>query len=198
MAKSRADEYPLLAFDNRQAWREWLAENHAHVPGVWLVFHKKDMGTSTLTYVDAVEEGLCYGWIDSLVKKLDDERRKQMFTPRKSKSLWSTLNKQRVERLIADGLMTPNGMAQIEAAKANGMWEIYDQLETLILPDELAEALSANPTAQDYFNAFSDSSKKNILLWLMLAKRPETRSKRIEEIVRLAALNKRANYPADK
>lgn len=198
MAKSRADDFPLLTFDNRPAWREWLAENHKHVPGVWLVFYKKDTGSSTLTYVDAVEESLCYGWIDSHIRKLDDVRRQQLFTPRKSKSPWSKINKERVERLTAGGLMTPAGIEKIEAAKSNGMWSASDAVEALTVPDDLSALLAANPIAAANFAAFSPSARKIILWWVTGAKRPETRAKRVEETVRLAALNKRANHPGEK
>ncbi len=141
-----------------------------------------------------MEEALCFGWVDSRPNKLDDERYMQLFSPRKPKSPWSKLNKQRVEKLIEQGLMTPAGLEKIEAAKQNGMWGIYDDIEALTVPQDLKEALAADETAKTNFEAFSDSSKKNILWWIESAKRPETRAKRIEETVELAAKNIKANH----
>ena len=179
---------------NRQEWREWLAANQATAPGVWLVYYKKESGKPRVAYDAAVEEALCFGWIDSKVNAVDDEHYVQVFTPRKPKSPWSKLNKERVARLIAEGLMTQAGLEKVEAAKQNGTWEQYDEIEDLSLPADLTEALAANPTARANFEAFSPSSLKNILWWIHSAKRPETRARRIEETVRLAAQNLKANH----
>jgi uncharacterized protein YdeI (YjbR/CyaY-like superfamily) len=177
----------------RRAWREWLAENHATSPGVWLVFDKKGSGKRELVYAEAVEEALCFGWIDSLTNKLDEHRYKQLYSPRKPKSAWSKLNKQRVEKLIDQGLMTPAGLGKIEASKRDDSWSVLDAVEELTVPPDLEAALTANPTAREYFTAFPASVKKGILWWIESAKRPETRAKRVEETVALAARNVRAN-----
>ncbi|HEX2619420.1 MAG TPA: YdeI/OmpD-associated family protein [Phototrophicaceae bacterium] len=178
---------------DRQEWRAWLEQNHATAPGVWLIYYKKETGKPYFDHGDAVEEALCFGWIDSVRNTNDDESYLQFFSPRKAKSPWSKLNKTRVEMLIAEGLMTPAGLEKIEIAKQNGAWASYDAVEELTVPNDLAAALSENETARVNFEAFSPSSKKSILWWIESAKRPETRAKRIEETVRLAAENIRAN-----
>jgi uncharacterized protein YdeI (YjbR/CyaY-like superfamily) len=179
---------------DRQTWRAWLAEHHATEPGIWLIYYKKESGKPRVAYDEAVEEALCFGWVDSRPNEIDAERYMQLFTPRKPKSPWSKLNKARVEALIAQGLMTPAGLAKIEAARQDGSWTAYDAIEQLAVPADLAEALAANPEAEAHFEAFPPSSKKNILWWIESAKRPETRAKRIEETVRLAAQNLKANH----
>ena len=187
-------KYPQFYAPNRQVWRKWLSENYQTSKGVWLIYYKAHTGTPRVPYDDAVEEALCYGWIDSKVNKLDDERFMQMFTPRNPKSIWSRLNKTRVEELIKNGKMTPAGLKCIEVAKKNGCWTIYDEIEDLVVPDDLKAALEENPTAQKYFEAFSNSSKKNILWWIKSAKRAATRQQRIEKTVRLAEENVKANH----
>jgi uncharacterized protein YdeI (YjbR/CyaY-like superfamily) len=146
--------------------------------------------SQAVRYSEAVKEALCFGWIDSKVKSLDEERYMQIFTPRKPKSVWSKLNKQYIEELIEQGLMTPSGLEKIEAAKQDGSWNKLDAIEQLIIPADLKKALEANETANRYFEAFSNSSKKNILFWIESAKRPETRLKRIEQTISSAAQNK--------
>ncbi len=179
---------------SRLEWRQWLEANHATSQGVWLVYYKKHIDQPSVTYADAVEEALCFGWVDSRPNMLDDERYKQLFSPRKTKSPWSKLNKQRVEKLIQQGLMTSAGLEKIEAAKLDGSWSAYDVIEELTIPPDLEQALAANPAANQYFRAFSNSSKKNILWWISSAKQPATRLKRIEETVRLAEQNIKANH----
>ena len=179
--------------DSRAAWRAWLEEHHDTSPGVWLVSYKKGSGKPGVSYPEAVEEALCFGWIDSRPNALDDERYMQRFSPRKPDSPWSALNKRRITKLIDDGLMTPTGMAKIEAAKRDGTWNADDEIENLTVPNDLKQALAVHDKAADHFAAFSDSSKKQILWWIASAKRSETRAKRIEETARLAAENKKAN-----
>jgi uncharacterized protein YdeI (YjbR/CyaY-like superfamily) len=180
---------------DRSEWRRWLQDNHATNTGAWLIYDKKGSGKQNLTYDEAVEEALCFGWIDSRPNTLDDERWMQLFSPRKRKSPWSRLNKQRVEKLIEQGLMAPAGLEKIETAKQDGSWSLLDAIEELKLPPDLEKALAANDTAHQYFMAFSPSSKKGIFWWIESAKRPETRAKRIQETVTLAAQNIKANYP---
>ncbi len=179
---------------NRQEWRAWLQANHATSAGIWLIYYKKESGKPRVSYDEAVEEALCFGWVDSRPNAIDDERYMQLFSPRKAKSPWSKLNKQRVEMLIQQGLMTPAGLAKIEAAQQDGSWTAYDAIEELAMPEDLALALAANETARQHFEAFPPSSKKNILWWIESAKRPETRAKRVEETVRLAEQNIKANH----
>lgn len=188
------DGVPAFYAPDRAAWRAWLTDNHASASGIWLVYFKKESGWPRVAYDDAVEEALCFGWVDSRPNEIDADRYMQLFSPRKAKSPWSRLNKTRVEALIAQGLMMPAGLAKIEAAKQDGSWTAYDAIEDLTMPPDLAAALAANPTAQGYFDAFPPTSKKNILWWIHSAKRPETRAKRIEETVRLAAQNLKANH----
>jgi uncharacterized protein YdeI (YjbR/CyaY-like superfamily) len=179
----------------RQEWRDWLIENHATEPGVYLVYYKKSSGKPSIAYSDAVKEALCFGWIDSKVNTLDSERYQQVFTPRKKTSNWSRLNKQYVDELMAAGLMTEAGLASIEHAKQTGRWNALDEVEDLRVPEDLQQALAVNPKAKQYFEAFSRSAKRAILEWLLNAKRTETRLRRVEEIVRMAAQNKKANQP---
>lgn len=180
--------------ESRVAWRAWLQANHNDSPGIWLIYYKKQTGKPTVTYAEAVEEALCFGWIDSVPNKLDEERHMQVFTPRKPKSPWSKVNKQRIKNLIEQDLMMPAGLEKIEAAKKDGSWTLLDAIEELVVADDLAKALADNPTANDNFQAFNASSKKGILWWIESAKRPETRQKRIEQTVAMAAQNKRAQF----
>lgn len=175
---------------DRQQWRQWLEENHHSCVGIWLIYYKIKSGKASIKYSEAVKEALCFGWIDSKVKSLDEERYMQIFTPRKPKSVWSKLNKQYIEELITQNLMTEAGLKKIEAAKQDGSWTSLDAIEALTIPADLQLALAANETANRYFEAFSNSSKKNILSWIDSAKRPETRLKRIEQTISSAAQNK--------
>jgi uncharacterized protein YdeI (YjbR/CyaY-like superfamily) len=181
--------FERLYAKDRRAWREWLEKNHAIAPGVWLIYYKKDSGKPRVSYDDAVEEALCFGWIDSKPNSIDDERFMQLFTPRKPKSPWAASNKKRADKLIKQGLMTPAGLEKIEAAKKCGSWNRYDIVDKLELPEDLKKALRENEAASKYFNALSNSRKKAMLYRISDAKRPETRAKRIEEAVRLAAEN---------
>jgi uncharacterized protein YdeI (YjbR/CyaY-like superfamily) len=178
---------------DRADWRNWLAENHTRPDGVWLVYYKQSSGKRNVNYEEVVLEALCFGWIDSKGNKLDDERTLLWMAPRKKGSGWSGTNKRRVEHLLADGLMTPAGMEKIEAAKQDGSWQALDAVEKLEIPPDLEQALAANPAAQQNFNAFPPSARGAILQWISMAKRPETRAKRIEETVSSAEQNIRAN-----
>lgn len=177
----------------RAAWRAWLEAHHARDSGIWLVYFKKASGQPRVPYADAVEEALCFGWVDSTQRKLDDDRSMLYFAPRKKGSGWSKVNKARIERLMADGRMAPAGLAKIEAAKADGSWELLDAVEALKIPDDLARAFDAYPGSRQHFEAFPPSAKRALLGWIVLAKRPETRAKRVDETARLAADNIRAN-----
>jgi len=178
---------------SRAEWRKWLEENQARKEGVWLISYKKDTGKPRFDYDESVEEALCFGWIDSKPAKLDEERSMLWFAPRKAKTNWSKLNKDRVEKMIKAGLMAPAGLAKVEAAKKDGSWNALDGVEALEIPPDLAKAFSKNKKAKEYFDAFPRSVKRGILEWILNAKRPETRAKRIEETVSLAEKNIRAN-----
>ncbi len=184
------DQLETVYARDRQAWRQWLTENHQDAIGVWLIYYKVKSGQASVKYSEAVKEALCFGWIDSKVKSLDGDRYMQVFTPRKPKSVWSKLNKQYLEELIEQGLMTEAGLATITVAKQNGSWTSLDQIEALIMPADLQKALATNENANRYFAAFSNTTKKIILVWIESAKRPETRLKRIEQTVNSAAQNK--------
>ncbi|MEA5256610.1 YdeI/OmpD-associated family protein [Arcicella aquatica] len=168
---------------NRQEWREWLTENHRSKQFIWLVCYKKKTNMPTLSWSEAVEEALCFGWIDSTRNTVNDEKFVQLFSKRKAKSTWSKVNKEKVLLLIEQGLMTQAGHESIEIAKQNGSWIILDEVEALSIPTDLEEAFKANPDSMDYFLSLSKSVKKGILQWIVLAKRTETRAKRINEIV---------------
>lgn len=177
----------------RAEWRAWLKRHHQRQEGVWLVSFKKGTGQPRVEYDEAVEEALCFGWVDSKPNKLDDQRTMLWFAPRKARSGWSKPNKDRVERMLAAGLMTPAGLAKVEVAKADGSWSKLDAVEALEMPADLEKALAARPGAAEYFHAFPKSAKRGILEWIGNAKRPETRQKRVEETAKLAAENRRAN-----
>jgi uncharacterized protein YdeI (YjbR/CyaY-like superfamily) len=184
------DFHPLT----RKAWRDWLTKNHTKSSGVWFVFFKKHTGKPRVSYDEAVEEALCFGWIDSLGRAFDEDRSKLLFTPRKPKSVWSQPNKERVAKLLAAGAMTDIGLAKIEAAKQDASWNTLDASDNLEISDELATAFRRNHVAQKNFDGFAPSVKKAILYWLYSAKRDETRAARIAKIVAMAANNKRANF----
>jgi uncharacterized protein YdeI (YjbR/CyaY-like superfamily) len=177
----------------RTEWRAWLEQNHTRKEGVWLVTYKKATGKPRVEYGESVEEALCFGWVDSKGNKLDEERSLLWFAPRKNGSNWSASNKERVERLIAAGLMAPAGLARIEAAKADGSWNALDAVEALEIPPDLQAVLGSYSAARQNFEAFPRSVKRAILEWISNAKRPETRAKRIEETARLAQEDIRAN-----
>lgn len=170
-------------------WREWLLENHETDQTVWVACAKKQAVRYTLNHAEAVAEALCFGWIDGTTRPLDAEYFIQSFTKRRAKSVWCKANKEKVAELTAAGLMLPAGLAAIAAARANGYWSILDDVEALRIPADLVAALEQDTVAAAFFTALSDSDKKRLLTWLVLARRPETRSKRIEEIVSYAARN---------
>ena len=191
---SRTDTYAQAQPASRAAWRQWLAAHHTSAPGAWLVYCKKASGIPSVTYAEAVEEALCFGWIDSHPRKLDADRTQLLFTPRKPRSGWSKVNKERLARLEAAGQLMPAGLAAIAKARQNGAWESLDAAEAGLVPDELAAALAADAAAARHFAAFSPSARKGILTWVLGARQPATRARRVAEAVRMAALGKRANF----
>jgi uncharacterized protein YdeI (YjbR/CyaY-like superfamily) len=191
------EDAPLVRADDRATWRGWLETNHASASGAWLVTWRRGQGP-VLDYGEAVEEALCFGWIDSRGGKLDERRTKLYFAPRKSNSQWSASNKERVQRLSAAGLMHRAGLAAIERAKENGSWTALDEVERGIIPADLAKAFEANPPSAARFAAFPWSARREILVWIASAKRPETRAARIADTAVRAARNERSTQrPSD-
>lgn len=179
-----------VLFKNREEWRRWLEEHHDSASEVWLIYYKVHSKKKSVRYEEAVEEALCFGWIDSKVKTIDDEQYMQRYTPRQQGSNWSESNKKRVQKLIQTGQMTPAGMAKIESAKRDGSWERLDDIDREItIPEDLEAALALNPAAKENFENFPPSSQKQYLWWLKSAKRTATREKRLREIVKRAAKN---------
>lgn len=172
--------------ENPEQWRDWLRENHTRENGIWVLQYNKKSEKPTISWSDAVDEALCVGWIDSLKKKLNDESSIQYFGKRKPKSTWSKINKQKIEKLTAENRMSQAGLDIIKVAKENGSWEILDSVEELLIPDDLTVELSNRENATEFFQSLSKSIKKMMLQWLVLAKRPETREKRILEIAEAA------------
>jgi len=185
-----ADTRQRVEIKSRAEWRRWLSKNHTQADAIWLVRWKKDRGPY-VSYDDIVDEALCLGWIDSLPCVLDDDRTMLLLAPRKPKSAWSAVNKKRVARLIEEGRMAAPGLAAIDTAKANGAWTKLDGIEQP--PADLLAAFKRYEGSQKNFEAFPPSARRGIPEWIIQARRPETRAKRIEETARLAAQNKRAN-----
>ena len=181
-----------LEFKDRTEWRAWLTENHDRQAEIWLVYYKKATGIPCIEYEDSVEEALCFGWVDSLIRKIDECSYARKFTPRKDNSVWSQLNKQRVEKLIREGLMTEHGLKKVEAARRSGRWDAPAQRPKIDLemPAEFIQALSKNPQAEAVFNNLSLSHQKQYLRWITTAKRPETREKRIAESIQMLSQGK--------
>lgn len=177
------------------AWRAWLAAHHDRPAGVWLVTLRAGAdGTGTrITYEQAVEQALCFGWIDGTARALDAERTMLWYAPRKPRSGWSRRNKRRIERLIASGEMTAAGLAAIAAAQADGSWALLDDVEDLVVPPDLDAALAANPPARSNWDAFPPSARRAILAWIVQARRPETRADRVARAAGKAAVDERAN-----
>lgn len=178
-----AEDTPAIHPHNRAEWRAWLEKHHNSENSVWLIYNKVKSGKSILSHTDAIDEALCFGWIDSKGMSVDDTAFKVSFTKRKPKSMWSKINKEKVERLIAQGLMTDSGLAVVETAKQNGSWTMLDDVEALVIPDDLQREFNENPTAATYFENLSRSAKRAFLLALKMAKQEETRRKRIADFI---------------
>ena len=180
----------------RSAWRKWLETNHDTATEVWVTYYKKHTGKPTVGYDAAVEEAICFGWIDGQVRTIDDERYRQRYTPRTEKSKWSEPNKKRANRMIREGLMTPAGMAKIREAKKDGRWENpQPNVRTCKMPEDLRTALERNKRAFGNWQKFSPSCKMQYIYWVDEAKREETRTRRIRETVKRSAVNKKAGIP---
>jgi len=180
------------SFKGREDWRAWLAANYATAQEVWLIVQKKHTGKAGLTYVQALEEALCFGWIDGILKRIDDEKHTIRFSPRRKNSIWSELNKKRVAKLIQEGRMTEAGLARIQEAKANGQWvKAAVREDVKIVPPELTVALAQNARARENFEKLAPSYRRQFIYWVGIAKHDETRRKRVAEVVRLLVRNER-------
>lgn len=168
---------------NRQEWREWLLENHNKKQSIWLVHYNKKSNMPSVSWSDAVDEALCFGWIDSTRKSLEIDKFIQFFTKRKPTSVWSKINKEKIERLKQEGLLMPAGLESISIAQQNGTWNILDDVEELEISEDLEKEFNTREGSKEYFLSLSKSVKKSMLQWIKLAKRPETRQKRIVELV---------------
>lgn len=186
------DEAPRVHAETRAAWREWLIANHDTTASAWLVSWKKATGKPAISYDDAVSESLAVGWVDSRPRTLDDERTMLYFSPRKPTSAWSRPNKIRIDALRRGGLMLPAGEAAVAVAVANGQWTVLDEVEDLVVPDDLAAAFAAHDGSRENWDLFPPSARRGILEWIVTAKRAETRTTRVNETARLAALGERA------
>lgn len=183
------DEVETYCPKSQSDWREWLEKNHHSKQSVWLVYFKSSTKMPSLTWSEAVDEALCFGWIDSTKKTIDDERYMQYFSRRKPNSNWSRINKEKVAALVDQGLMTKAGLESIEKAKKNGSWNLLDDVEALVVPEDLRTALSNSKGSMEYFDGLSKSDKKILLYWVVSAKRSETRQKRILEIAECGSEN---------
>ena len=170
---------------SRRAWRDWLQKHHAGKPEVWLVFYKRHTGKPSLTYDDAVEEALCFGWIDGVRRKVDEDRYMHRFSPRQPGSRWSALNRTRVARMDAAGLMTPAGRSAVLAAKGSGKWDEAVEAVDLTMPPELAQRLRKDKKAAQFFESLAASYQRQFIGWINAAKRPETRQRRLDEAMAL-------------
>ena len=174
---------PIL-FEKREAWRKWLLENHSTSTELWLAYYKKHTGKVSIVYKEALEEALCFGWIDGQVKSLNDENFIQRFTPRKKRSLWSKINKEKTINLIKEGRMTEAGLTKIEAAKRDGRWEqAYSTQKKVTMPPDMKLCLKNNPVALELFYTFAPSHQNMYIQWVNSAKREETRKRRIERVI---------------
>lgn len=185
-ANTPPNEVEIFYPQHLAEWWEWLEQNHQSKQSVWLVYYRKSTGKKTLTWSEAVDMALCFGWIDSKQVKIDDEKSHQFFSKRKAKSVWSKINKEKIDRLSKEGLMTKAGWNSVNIAKKNGSWTILDEVEELIVPEDLEAAFKGKKMAKEYFTSLSKSTRKALLQWLVMAKRAETRQNRITEIVAMA------------
>ena len=176
-------------------WRAWLNKNHDQAAEIWLAYYKKSVGKKSVSYSEALDEALCFGWIDSTVRRLDEEKYAQRYTPRKPGSIWSARNKAHIARLTAGGRMAPAGLAKVVAAKKDGSWNKLDTIDVnLETPDDLESALKNRPQAKAKWNAQAASQKKMYSWWIIQAKRPETRARRVEETIRRVLAGRKAGY----
>jgi len=187
------DRFERVQVTTRAQWRDWLSASHRQTDSVWIVTFKKGASQPRVSYGDLVEEALAFGWVDSLPRKLDAERTMLLMSPRKPGSNWSSVNKARIEKMTAAGLMHPAGLARIEQARADGSWSALDAVDRLEVPEDLAAAFAERPGSAGAFAAFPPSTRRGILEWIGNARRPQTRAARIAETADKAARGERAN-----
>jgi uncharacterized protein YdeI (YjbR/CyaY-like superfamily) len=188
----KTQELPILPFENQATWEAWLEQNHAASRGVWMQLAKKGAGIPTVTYVEAVEAALCYGWIDGQSRSQDEKTYLQKFTPRSKRSIWSKINVERALKLIEAGRMKPAGLAEIQRAQADGRWEAaYDSPKNSSIPEDLQAALDRSPKAQAFFNTLNSQNRYAILHRLQTAVKPETRQRRLEKFIQMLENNER-------
>jgi uncharacterized protein YdeI (YjbR/CyaY-like superfamily) len=196
LASVGKDGLPIVPFASQQAWEEWLDEHHAAAPGLWLKLAKKGVGVASVTYAEAVESGLCYGWIDGQKGSYDERFFLQRFTPRGKRSRWSRINREHAARLLEEGRMRPAGLAAVEAARADGRWEAaYEPASSATVPADLRRRLDANPAAAGFFAELDRQNRYAVLYRIQDAKRPETRARRIEQFVAMLAERKTLIVP---
>ncbi len=176
---------------NIEEWRNWLIEHHVCKQSIWVIFYKKSSNIPTITWSESVDEALCFGWIDSVIKKLDENRSIQYFSKRKANSTWSKVNKEKIEVLLKSNKMMPSGLESIEIAKQNRSWTILDEVEAFIIPKDLDEAFELYPGSKDFFVSLSKTTRKQMLQWIVLARQQETRNRRIVEIASLASIGQK-------
>lgn len=194
MNRAKLDQLERVQIESASDLRHWLDQNHMQPDSIWLVTYKKICPDKYVSYDQIVDEAICFGWIDSLPRKLDDERTMLLLSPRKPGSAWSAVNKDRVKRMQAAGKMHHAGTRAVAAAKQDGSWDFLNDVDALIEPDDLARGLDDNPAARANFDRFSKSSRRGILEWIKQAKRPETRARRIADTVTKAAKGIKANH----
>jgi uncharacterized protein YdeI (YjbR/CyaY-like superfamily) len=188
-------DLPVIPFASRDAWAAWLEERHVSSDGLWLKFAKKASGLKTVTYAQAVEVALCYGWIDGQMRKFDEDYYLQRFTPRRARSRWSKINRQKATELIEKGEMKPAGLREVEQARADGRWDAaYDAQSTARVPEDLRRELEKSETAREFFETLNSANRYAILYQIQDAKRPETRARRIEKYVAMLSEGKKL-YP---
>lgn len=191
-SKPAKTDYPVLFFENPEAFRKWLDKYHADYPGIWLRIFKKNSGVDSVNYALALDEALCYGWIDGQVKTYDEQSYIQKFTPRRTRSMWSKRNIEHISRLEKEGRMKPAGVREADAAKADGRWDMsYDSPSNMMVAADLLEALSKDSKAEEFFNSLNKTNKYAINWRLQTAKKPETRAKRMKEILEMLAKGKK-------
>jgi uncharacterized protein YdeI (YjbR/CyaY-like superfamily) len=189
---NKLSELPILPFASQSKWAEWLAKQHDKSTGVWLKLSKKDSGIASVTYAEALDIALCYGWIDGQKGSFDEKYFLQKFTPRGSKSIWSKINTEKVERLITTGQMKPAGLKAVEAAKADGRWaKAYDSQKNMSIPEDFQAKLDKNKKARDFFATLNSVNRYAILFRIHAAKKEETRAKRIQQFIEMLEKNEK-------
>lgn len=194
-ANPATGDLPIIQFAEPQAWADWLAQHHPEARGLWIQIAKKDSGIPSITHQQALDEALCYGWIDGQRRSYDKRYFLQKFTPRRPQSTWSKVNRDKVQRLIEQGRMQPAGLAEIEAAQRDGRWDAaYDPVSKAVVPDDLQAALDADEAAKSFFASLDSRNRYAILFGLQTAKKPETRIRRLQKFIAMLQ-NQQKNYP---